>query len=314
MNVNGGLFSHSTYSLKAVKKLWNDCSERRRSLLWRDTKISAFECIHGYPANLENPNTFSEKLLKRILDFNDPLYHVYGVKLFAQYFVQARAIKGLKLPQRLKVVNNLQESDFIEMPESFVVKSSFGSGLNEIVRDKASLDVDAVIKKFNEKITKVRNAQNRACRSNVIIFEEFIGDPKMGVPEDYKFHCFNGVAGDFTCFIQVDSNRFGDHRQTIFYQKFQTIEMTFGGQVKHEFPPPAPLEIDGMLRICRELSRGFDYIRIDLFNTSNGIYFGEITPFHQGAMAPISPYEWELRLGHIWDQNSITYNPFASIL
>ena len=57
-----------------------------------------------------------------------------------------------------------------------------------------------------------------------------------------------------------------------------------------------------MVRIARDLSSGFDYVRIDLFDTPDGVYFGEITPFHRGGTARIMEPEWEQKLGDLWDQ------------
>jgi TupA-like ATPgrasp len=279
---------------------------------WRARQQAAFRRRHGYPANLRTPNTFSEKLFKRILEGHDPLYQVYAVKLFAHHFVKARAIEGLKVARHLKVVNHLEPSDFSNLPDAFIIKSSFGSGLNEVVPRKSELNIEAVCKKFNARLHKVRNARNLVDRQNVVIFEEYIGDPATGTPDDYKFHCFNSKDGSFHCFIQMDSDRFTEHRQTILDHNFTPVEMQFGGQQRHDEPLAPPARLKDMLRIVRELSSGFDYIRIDLFHTEDGIYFGEITPFHQSGLAPISPPEWEERLGQLWDQRFPDYQPKAN--
>ena len=73
--------------------------------------------------------------------------------------------------------------------------------------------------------------------------------------------------------------------------------MHFYGKVKHEIIPEKPKRLDVMLSIAKRLSVGFDYVRIDLFHTEEGIYFGEITPFHQGGLAPILPRDWDRKLG-----------------
>ena len=283
--------------------------ERLEKRQWRKHKLACFELRHGYPASLHNPKTFSEKLLRRILVGEDPLYDVYAVKHLAHYFVKAHAIEGLKVARHLKVVSRIEPSDFVDLPDSFLIKSSFGSGLNEVVICKSDLNVQKVCDKFNYRSSKIKNARNESSKNNVIIFEDFIGNPEAGTPNDYKFHCFNSDDGSFSCFIQVDSDRFGDHRQTIFDETFTPIEMQFARQIRHEKTPERPEALGDMLRIARELSSGFDYIRVDLFDTDEGIFFGEMTPYHQGAMAPISPREWEERLGQLWDQRFPVFQP-----
>jgi hypothetical protein len=62
-----------------------------------------------------------------------------------------------------------------------------------------------------------------------------------------------------------------------------------------------------MTRIAKQLARGFDYIRVDLYLIGQKIYFGEITPFHRGGMSRISPDEWDLKLGAMWHQTTPCY-------
>jgi hypothetical protein len=64
-----------------------------------------------------------------------------------------------------------------------------------------------------------------------------------------------------------------------------------------------------MLRIAQELSVGFDYVRIDLLHTDNGVYFGEITPFHQGGLAPIVPKHWDRKIGELWERKIPYFDP-----
>ena len=276
---------------------WGAARSRREKL------IAKFEMRHGYTPDLEAPKKFSEKLLKRILEDHDPHYRLYGVKIFAPYFLKNRAINGLNFPERLKVVRHMRPSDFHDLPESFVVKSSFGSGKNKIVTQKARLDIESVCRRFNGRRDKITNAQGNTDTENCFIFEAFLGDPTLGPPDDYKFHCFHSADGTFTCFPQIDTDRFGKHRQTLFDQEFNPIDMQFSGQVPHEEPPACPDNFAELIQIAKEVSAGFDYVRVDLYNTMDGVFFGEITPFHQGGMARIQPVEWEDRLGALWDQH-----------
>ena len=282
--------------------------------IWRLRRKAAFKRNHGHVPNLDHPRTFSEKLFKRIMDGEDPMYLQYGMKHKAPNFVRNRGVHGLKLARQLKVVDRLQPSDFEGLPVSFVIKSSFGSGLNEVVYDRSTLDVEATCRRFNGRLRTLRNAQNRRCLDNVAIFEEFIGDPQAGSPpDDYKFHCFNRLDGTFHCFIQVDSARFGVHRQTILDCDFKPVGFDFAGQIRHETMPERPQRLDDLLRIAKAVSAGFDYVRVDLFDTPDGIYFGEITPFHRGGTARILQPEWEQSLGDLWDQRFPDYQSAEAV-
>ena len=283
---------------------------RLENTIWRLRRKAAFKRNHGHAPDLEHPRTFSEKLFKRIMDGDDPLYFDYCMKHKAPQFVINMGVEGLRLARQLKVVDRLRPADFEGLPEAFVIKSSFGSGLNEVVYDRSQLDVEAVCRRFNGRLQNLRNAQNRRCRDNVAIFEAFIGDPSTGSPpDDYKFHCFHRNDGTFHCFIQVDSARFGEHRQTILDRDFKPAGFDFAGQTRHEKTPDRPQRLEDLVRIAQAVSTGFDYVRVDLFDTPDGVFFGEITPFHRGGTARILQPEWEDRLGGLWDQRFPDYQP-----
>lgn len=271
-------------------------------LLWRTRKIATFERKHGYTPDLEEPKKFSEKLLKRCLDDDDPHYRIYGLKLFAPYFLKSRNIQGLKFPERLKVTRHMEPSDFDDLPGSFVIKSSFGSGLNEIVLCKSQLQIEAVCQRFNSQRDKILNARGNPDPENCFIFEKLLTDTNLDTPDDYKFHCFHSDNGTFTFFLQIDTDRYGAHRQTIFDQIFNVTDMQFGVRPPHEQVPKRPENFADLARIAKEISVGFDYVRVDLYNTIEGVFFGEITPFHQGGMGAVSPKKWDDHLGALWDQ------------
>lgn len=296
-------------------RLWYNliCFEfvRLENKIWAQRKIKKFKRIHGYYPNTNSPTTFSEKLIIRILFDQDPFYEIYAVKHLAKKYIRSLKIPNLKFANDLKVLVEIQESDFADLPNLFVIKSSFGSGLNKIIYNKSDIDIKSVCNLFNSRVKKIKNGQNRRYLSNVIIFEEFIGTSIQNVPDDYKFHCFNSKNGKFDCLIQIDTDRYSDHRQTIFDADFRPLDMHFYGKVKHEIIPEKPKGLDVMLSIAKRLSVGFDYVRIDLFHTENGIYFGEITPFHQGGLAPILPKDWDRKVGDLWDQKMPYFDPSA---
>ena len=68
-----------------------------------------------------------------------------------------------------------------------------------------------------------------------------------------------------------------------------------------EKPQTLPSNIEEMLDISKRISRQFSYMRVDLYTLNNRIYFGELTPFHQGAMQKFSDKTWDIKLGKMWD-------------
>ncbi|MET1027325.1 MAG: ATP-grasp fold amidoligase family protein [Dongiaceae bacterium] len=103
-----------------------------------------------------------------------------------------------------------------------------------------------------------------------IILEEYLGDER-GV-NDYKFFCSYGQV--FYC--QVDIDRFINHRSGLFsLPEFQPVAGKSASGPLADLPKPE--RFDQMMRIAADLSQFFDFVRVDLYDGADGIYFGEYT-------------------------------------
>lgn len=265
-------------------------------------KLAGFRARHGFAPDLETPRRFSEKMLRRILSDDDPRYHLYATKLRAPDFCRERSIPDLHFARRYKVVRRLAPGDFHDLPTGFVLKASFGSGLNRIVTDKSALNLRKVCAWFNDRLPSKFNARGQTDPDNCVIVEELLLDRNGAIPTDYKLHCFRQPTGDYRVIVQLDSDRFGQHRQSFLDEHFAPLDLSFGVAPAHEIAPAAPENLDTLLRVGRALARGFDYIRIDLYCIDSRVYFGEITPFHKGGTSKPEPDHWDLRLGALWTQ------------
>jgi len=92
-------------------------------------------------------------------------------------------------------------------------------------------------------------------------------------PPDFRFYAARGKV----LFCQFDQGRFADHRQALFtVPDHQLIP------IPDLYPLPNPLpdkpaHWDEMIRIASELSAPFDFVRVDLYDLPDGIYFSEFT-------------------------------------
>jgi hypothetical protein len=282
--------------------------ERRRRA-WRLATIRRFEKRHGYTPNLERPRRYSEKLLLRILEDDDPHYTLYATKLQAPYFVARRDIDRLHFARRLKVRRRIEPRDFEDLPAEFAMKSSFGSGLNLLVKDRSSLDVPSVCARFNQRLPSIRNARGKRSRENCVVFEELLRGPDGEIPDDIKVECFNGRDGRFYCLWRQRTVIGDEQRDTYFDHDFNAVDFRMAGRVPHETPPEMPDNAEAIVETARRVSAGFDYIRVDLYNLPDGIYFGELTPFPSGGMRRIDSPGWDEKLGEIWEQRFPAFRP-----
>ena len=65
--------------------------------------------------------------------------------------------------------------------------------------------------------------------------------------------------------------------------------------------PPKPTKFEEMLEIAARLSAGYKFLRVDLYQIENQIYFSEFTFSPCGGMMPFNPPEWDEELGKLID-------------
>jgi hypothetical protein len=55
-----------------------------------------------------------------------------------------------------------------------------------------------------------------------------------------------------------------------------------------------------MIDLAERIAQGFDFLRVDLYQVEERIYFGEITVYPNAGLAPFQPAEWDRKLGDWW--------------
>jgi hypothetical protein len=114
-----------------------------------------------------------------------------------------------------------------------------------------------------------------------ILVEESLGGPP---PSDFRFYSSRGKV----FFCQFDQGRFTDHRQALF-----TVPDHRHIPIRDQVPLPDPLpegspHWDEMLQIASDLSKPFDFVRVDLYDLPDGVYFSEFTFTPNASALPFS--------------------------
>lgn len=52
---------------------------------------------------------------------------------------------------------------------------------------------------------------------------------------------------------------------------------SFGDYPKFDYELPKPSKLNEMISICKILARDFKYVRVDIYQIENTVYFGEMT-------------------------------------
>lgn len=256
-----------------------------------DYARSRFISKFGYPLDIENPVTFSQKLQWIKLYYRKPLLTSLADKYKVRNYI-ANKVGQKYLIHLYGVYKRADEIDFNDIPNQFVLKANHGSGWNVICYDKKNLDIFECRQKLNGWLKLNYYKESREwCYKNIrprIVCEEFIGSKLL----DYKFMCFNGKS---KC-IKVDIDRFTDHRRNIYNNNWELLPAMIGFKNSPKIIPK-PENFDEMRYIAETLAEEFPFVRVDLYSTNQKVYFGEMTFYPGNGFSMITPTEYDIDLG-----------------
>ena len=251
----------------------------------------------GRRLDLKNPQRYTEKLQWYKLYYRDPVMQQCADKYTVRQFVEGRGLGNI-LNELYAVFETPEDICFDNLPESFVLKLSNGSGTNLLIKDKSQRDVDAVRRQFTDFYAQSGASAGREWvyktdKKPVIIAEQYLEDPqqKDGSICDYKFLCFGGKV----CYVVYDSQRFTDHRRNIYDTQWNDLHIASDCPCGEKVPRPENL--DEMLAVAKTLAEGFPAVRVDLYSIQGKIYFGEMTFFPWSGYVKYTPDAFDFELG-----------------
>ena len=289
---------------------------------WLDYSISVYHCFtswlmpriisdekavdryyrkhtNGRPANMRDPQLFSEKLQWYKLNARMPLMEKVANKYTVREYIKECGYEHL-LNELFGVYKNVSEIHFNELPNQFVLNDTHGSGHNIIVRDKKQLcQWKAKMMMHTWLHQSIAWSGREWVYQNMprhIIVEKYLED-ETGELRDYKFYCFNGEPR----FMQLEVGRGTDHNTRNFYDMDWNL-MPFGKELPHNpnINVTRPQMFDEMQKIAHDLCKPFQYVRVDLYQVCGKVYFGELTFFPAGGAPDFVPAEYDAVVGKMW--------------
>lgn len=255
--------------------------------------------------NLKNPATFNEKInWLKLYDYpNNNLVIKCTDKFAVREYVESKGLDYI-LNDLYGVYNKTEDIDWDKLDEKFVLKCNHGCGYNIICDDKKKLDIDrakiSLNKWMKEDFGKVSGEPHYSKIDKKIVCEKYLGKDIL----DYKFFCFKGepqflyisraVAGSHhglkADFFDLNGNKMPFRRTD--HESFDSI-------------PPMIKNMNEAIEICKTLSSDFEFVRVDLFEVEEKIYFSELTFSPCTGMMPISPEHFDNNLGSMIDLEEI---------
>jgi hypothetical protein len=259
-------------------------------------KIRYWIELDSWP-NLQNPKTFTEKIQWIKLNEHTKLRQIAANRAEVRDYV-AQKVGAQHLVPLLGVYEKLTQSTWKQLPEQFVLKGNHGSGMIEIVHDKENASFDDIRQETKrwKQTDYYRFGREWAYKDvpKTIVAEELLLDSNNDIPNDYKFFCFNGGVE----IIQIDSDRFGEHRQTLFDRSFNRIDGRLHSQPASD-PIPKPDGLEEGIGMAEKLSADFSFIRVDLYILDGQPYFGELTNYPLNGFIAFKPKSLEEKMGSL---------------
>lgn len=275
-------------AMHSVKRITQKCFLSDEAFIKQEYKNR-----FGVEPNLDNPQTFNEKMQWFKLYDHDPLHTQMADKYLARDYIADRIGERYLIPL-LGVYNSFGEINFDALPDKFVLKCNHDCGSVLLCTDKSQFDKKTAEKILSNALKKNYFYEGREWPyKNIqpkIIAEKYMGDNLT----DYKFMCFSGkVKCIFVC-----TDRFTGEGLKVTFFDTKWERLPFERKYKsdpHEIPKPDKLE--EMISIAERLSANIPFLRVDLYLIDEKIYAGELTFFPGGGLEEFTPDEWDYTLG-----------------
>lgn len=256
--------------------------------------------------NLTKPQRFTEKIQYYKIHYRNPNMPRCVDKYLVRSFIKEKGCEQY-LNEIYGIYNNANEIEFDKLPNQFVIKSTDGSGGENILicRDKTTLNTTNVINTANGWLNKNLSSMTRewAYESSLkskIVIEKYLEEKsnKDNAIDDYKFFCFDGVVK----YLVVDVDRYTGHKRN-FYDGDWTLLNVSSDCPNADRPLNKPLGFEEMISAAEKLSKGFPFVRVDLYFTNNKIVFGEMTFYPWSGYVQFKPDSFDYELGEHFNIN-----------
>lgn len=244
--------------------------------------------------NLENPQTFNEKLQWLKLHDRRPEYTMMVDKYRVREFIGRKLGEEYLIPL-IAVWDDPEEIDFDMLPDRFVLKCNHNSGLGMcICKDKSELDVKKVKAELRRGLRQDYYKTGREWPykdvPRKIICEQYMEDAETGELRDYKFMCFSGRVE--CCFVCSERNTDKGLHVTFYDRKWNKIPFE-RRYPNAEYQIKMPKNYLQMIEFAEKLSEGIPFLRVDFYEVDGTIYFGEMTFYPGSGYEEFTPSNWD---------------------
>lgn len=256
----------------------------------RVARLKFFYKLHRWP-DFEHPNDLNEKInwLKFYGDTSQ--WPLLADKYLVREYVKDCGLEDILIPLIGKW-DTVEEIDWEALPQQFVMKCNNGSGDVVVCADKNTLDKEQALLHFRNTLQSpygiLTGEEHYKQIKPCIIAEQLLdGSTQPNNSEslvDYKIWAFDGKPEFIVCY---------SNRHNKYYCEIGVYDCDWNAHPKYlrysshympeHQPIPRPATLDNMLHIASCLSKGHPQMRVDLYEVSEHVYFGELTLTSSGG-------------------------------
>jgi hypothetical protein len=229
-------------------------------------------------AKLFNDELYRIKTTDEILD---PLRVFVSDKEFVKLYVKSRIGDEYNVPT-IDVIRSERLVDEYVFPMQCCIKPTHASGPIVLRAGGEGIDRQSIKSWFHiNYYREEREANYRFLKPKVIVEPFIFGRTNV---EDYKFFCVKGVPK----LVQLDVDRHIDHKRKYFDRDWQALDFSIL-YPKTDRVIERPANFSEMLSVAAELSKGFCFVRVDLYSDGTKVLVGEITHCAESGAARFIP-------------------------
>jgi hypothetical protein len=253
----------------------------------------------------EPPVDFAWKVRRRMLYDRNPLFITLQDKYAVKQYAGERGVETANL---LFVTDRAETIPFDSLPPRCFIKANHGCGWNLLRLDGEIYDFfhgDNIFHPDGSFIGREEAARYSISRKQCVralqialrqkystvewayqhippkvIVEEFLL-PRIGCNlKDYRMYAFDGAVKA----INVGSPAYRRNVENVFFDpEWREFKLTRYKEKVPDFLPERPETLPEMIRTAELLGRGLDFVRIDLYDTTQGVVLGEMTLYPEAG-------------------------------
>ena len=271
-------FKELVYRKAILILKWHNQGKNKPDFISIWLEKSIFWARQGVIPNFKEPANWGEFICyRKFYDDYKTLAEVAD-KIKVRDYVERR-IGEVYLKQLIDVVHSsadIDEGRYQSYPEQFVAKPNHAS---ERVFINKEYNYTLFRKGVSNFLTEFGNRNNEFHYKHIhkkLMIEQYL-DPVHEPLKEYKVWVFHGKAEIIVPSLSVHESKLdNDYRFRLYDRNWEEPEIQVRENLAAYEDPPK--QLPEIIKVCEELAKGWDFIRVDLFLADDHIKFGELTP------------------------------------